>query len=240
MWLDMPTKHTYCPIGVNSISLQTTGQEKTRVTVVLCVSRSGDKMPPVIIASPTEFPNKDKERLDTFIQQRKSIPGNKLYPLIWQQSKSHMNSELMVQWLDLFKNCTTGQGIETPTPILLMDSFSGHISKSVKEACHEKEITMVVIPGGCTSHVQPLDISVNRSFKANLRPLWTDWMYNERILPGIQRQESSGHVATPAGNTRRIDMPTLLDMVHDAWTDITPDVIRNGFIKAKLEQITTR
>ena len=29
MWLDMPTTHTFCPIGVNSIPLQTTGQEKT-------------------------------------------------------------------------------------------------------------------------------------------------------------------------------------------------------------------
>ena len=70
-----------------------------------------------------------------------------------------------------------------------MDSFSGHNSKSVKEVCQEKNVTTVVIPGGCTSHVQPLDISVNRSFKANVRPLWTDWMYNERILHSLSAKE---------------------------------------------------
>ena len=53
--------------------------------------------------------------------------------------------------------------------LLILDSFRGHLTDGVKQACSYMNTLRAVIPGGLTSHLQPLDLTVNRSFKAHLR-----------------------------------------------------------------------
>ena len=50
---------------------------------------------------------------------------------------------------------------------------SGLISK---ERIQATDSIPTVIPGGLTKLLQPLDISVNETFKAELRKLWESWM----------------------------------------------------------------
>ena len=40
------------------------------------------------------------------------------------------------------------------------------------------------IPGGCTSLCQPVDIGINKPFKAFLRKAWEKWMIDEGIRSG--------------------------------------------------------
>ena len=49
-----------------------------------------------------------------------------------------------------------------------MDSFSAHKTDIVKQRFCEKKTDLAVIPGGLTSRLQPLDVSLNRSFKAKV------------------------------------------------------------------------
>jgi len=53
--------------------------------------------------------------------------------------------------------------------LLVLDSFSAHIVDSVKRRFGEKNTNIAVIPGGLTSHLQPLDVSINKSFKAKVK-----------------------------------------------------------------------
>jgi len=55
--------------------------------------------------------------------------------------------------------------------LLVLDSFRGYLVDSVKLRLKEENTTMAVIPGGCTSRLQPLDVAVNKSFKMYLRAL---------------------------------------------------------------------
>ena len=55
--------------------------------------------------------------------------------------------------------------------MLVLDSFRGHLTDSVKGKCRKEKCDMVVIPGGMMGMLQPLDVSINRPFKANLRHL---------------------------------------------------------------------
>jgi hypothetical protein len=47
--------------------------------------------------------------------------------------------------------------------LLIMGSFSGHKTADVKNTCKDNNIGIMMIPGGYTGLLQPLDISVKRS-----------------------------------------------------------------------------
>ena len=48
-----------------------------------------------------------------------------------------------------------------PTFELILDSFRGHLTDSVKEKCQKEKCDMVVIPGGMTGMLQPLNVLIN-------------------------------------------------------------------------------
>jgi len=52
--------------------------------------------------------------------------------------------------------------------LLVLNSFTAHITDSVKNRIHKKHTDLAVIPGGLTSRLQPLDVSLNKSFKSKV------------------------------------------------------------------------
>jgi hypothetical protein len=52
--------------------------------------------------------------------------------------------------------------------MLILDSFAGHKTTEVKDACRHY-IDICMIPGGCTKYLQPLDLTVNRRYKCMLK-----------------------------------------------------------------------
>jgi hypothetical protein len=52
--------------------------------------------------------------------------------------------------------------------LLVLDSFTAHKTDAVKRRFREKNTDLAVIPGGLTSRLQPLDVSLNKSFKAKV------------------------------------------------------------------------
>ncbi len=69
-----------------------------------------------------------------------------------------MNWKYLVKYVTLFNLQS----------LLVLNSFSAHIVDSVKYHFNEKNTNIAVIPEGLISHLQPLDISVNKSFKAKV------------------------------------------------------------------------
>jgi len=52
---------------------------------------------------------------------------------------------------------------------LVLDSFSAHIVDSIKRRFCEKNTNIAIIPEELIFYLQPLDISVNKSFKVKVR-----------------------------------------------------------------------
>ncbi len=72
-----------------------------------------------------------------------------------------MDTDLMFRWLKAVVLPYT-KGRRT---LLIMESLSAHEDTKLLEEAKAKNIDVVVIPGGCTSKVQPLDVCLNSPSK---------------------------------------------------------------------------
>ena len=112
------------------------------------------------------------------------------------------------------------------TSLLVFDSFSAHIDEGVRNNFKtEHKTTTTVIPGGLTKKLQPLDISVNRSFKNHIREEWEKWMSE-----GI-------HTFTATGKMRRATHEEVCNWVIRAWRAMKVTSITNGFKKAGITNV---
>lgn len=60
--------------------------------------------------------------------------------------------------------------------LLVLDSFKAHTTDAVQNTLEEINTKAPVIPGGCTSKVQPLDVCVNKPFKQLLKASWAQYL----------------------------------------------------------------
>ncbi|KAK6320151.1 hypothetical protein J4Q44_G00092580 [Coregonus suidteri] len=162
---DIPVNRTVEKTGTSTVSVRTTGNEKSSFTVVLACQANGQKLPPMIIFKRKTLP---KENFPAGVVIKASPKG-------WMDEENMMkqtNSEL------------------------------------------------AVIPGGLTKELQPLDIGVNRAFKARLRAAWEQWM------------TEGEHMFTKTGRQRRATYATICQWIVDAWADISVSTVVKAFTKA--------
>ena len=91
-----------------------------------------------------------------------------------------------------------------------MDSAKSHITEEVKKQI-KKHSKIAVFPTGLTKLLQPLDISVNESFKNKLKSFfWLDSMVN------------GYHTFIKGGNTGRTFYIKVCHWIIKSWGLITP------------------
>ena len=125
--------------------MRTTGAEKRHVTLVLTVTASGEMLPPMVI-----FKGKRALKLD--------VPTGFVVAV---QEKGWMDQELMKVYINKIVKPYT----KRRKSIMILDSFRAHVADPVKDAFRKANSLVVVIPGGCTSKLQPLDVAINRPYK---------------------------------------------------------------------------
>ena len=104
-----------------------------------------------------------------------------------------MDEDLMKRWIKeiwakhVKKICDEKQ--TESESILCLDSFSAHTTEAVAAEFRREKVHTVVIPGGCTSILQPLDVSLNKPFKSILRRHWQQYMmiYGLKLTTGWLR-----------------------------------------------------
>jgi hypothetical protein len=91
----------------------------------------------------------------------KKLPRGQTIPdgiIVWFQEKGWMNSELMKKYIDILVEDRVDKGIDKEPALMVYDSFSGHLEETVKQKFGQNYFNLAVIPGGCTSMCQPLDV----------------------------------------------------------------------------------
>ena len=77
--------------------------------------------------------------------------------------------------------------------LLVLDMFRGHLHEKCKRMMKEDNITPAVIPGGCTSLLQPLDVCLNKPFKTKMHEFWCKWM-----ISGDEEYIAGGNLKRPS------------------------------------------
>ena len=100
------------------------------------------------------------------IFKRKTIPkiNNKHGVAVSAQEKGWMDSEQMKVWIEKVWRARIG-GLGRRKSLFVYDSFEAHVTDSVKASFKCEKTELAVIPGGLTSLLQPLDVSLNKPFK---------------------------------------------------------------------------
>ena len=214
---------------------------REKVTVILACSRRGDKLPPALVVQ-----SHSRRLRRARIQLVDGV-------MVFHNPGTYMaNSDIMQRWIRAMMDventdCVSssggrghGGGTGASKRLLIMDSFRGHLTAEVGAACRDTGVVRAVIPGGLTSHLQPLDLTVNRSFKAKLRALYQGEGNGRGAAVGVADSDADARQQQPpaAATTRRprqtksqARLKVLAKAVRNAWNQVSPLTIRNGFGK---------
>lgn len=201
---DIPVNRTVEKTGTSTVSICTTGNEKSSFTVVLGCQANGQKLPPMVIF------------------KRKTLPKEK-FPagvIVKANSKGWMDEEKMSEWLrEVYVKRPDGFFHKSPS-LLIYDSMRANLTEAVQTQVKQTNSELAVIPGGLTKELQPLDIGVNRSFKVKLRAAWEHWM------------AEGEHTFTETGRQRGASYATICQWIVDAWAKVSVSSVVRAFTKA--------
>ena len=187
------------------MAVRTSGQEKTHFTVVLAGCADGTKLPPVIIFKRKTF---SKEKIPTGV-------------IVHMHEEGWMNEGGMKICLNRVWSRRPGGLLKKPA-LLIFDHFKAHVTQSAKATAADLKTQPAVIPGGLTSQLPPLDISVNKPLKALMRKEWRSWML------------SAGDDLTPAGRVREASIAQVCDWTQRLWKGVEKEVVVKSFKKCSI------
>jgi len=96
----------------------------------------------------------------------KLLQRNKLGIKIFGTPNAWIDSDIMISWLDEIFFPYVGEN----KSILILDSYAAHYSKEVRtHLTKNPNVKLALIPGGLTPILQPLDYTINASFKRYIK-----------------------------------------------------------------------
>lgn len=172
------------------------GDEKKKVTCVLTITASGELLRPMIIFNKKEVLNFVS---DDYLSN----------PVFCWSKNGWMDSDIMEVW---FKKVVLPY-VKGRRALIVFDSFRAHVSKKFQDLLLKYDkIDLEIIPGGLTFLLQPLDVIVNKGFKAMLRKNWALYLqkHKTKIFSLLSSQLESNQERVPIEvNYKRIEVEEL-------------------------------
>ncbi|CAI7771424.1 unnamed protein product [Closterium sp. NIES-54] len=205
LWLEMPATTAVDQTGVRSVPIRSAGYQKERVTVMLACTADGMKLKPWVFF------------------KRKSVPKGVFPPdvVVACHDNGWMDANGVIRWLE---ECVKpflkpGFGRHARSSMVVLDSYRGHLTEGVKEKFRELNYVPAIIPSGCTAEIQPLDVCINKSFKASVRHQYQKWF-----------QEEGQEQLTRAGNLKKPPPEVVVRWISRGWKAVPADLIKCAFL----------
>ena len=85
----------------------------------------------------------------------------------WSEASGWMTHAVLLRYLSLLTEVL--HGLPQYRPVLIMDCAPAHMSAEILAFARDNGLRLCFVPGGCTGHVQPLDVMCFSPLKAFLR-----------------------------------------------------------------------
>jgi hypothetical protein len=161
--------------GTRTINMCTGTDDSKRCTDALTVTASGEMITTMVIYKGTRY-----GRIAT--RELRDHPQEMKYAM---QPKAWFDEATMLDWVDYVLKPYVATAPVGIIPILFLDSFKVHLLGSVTNAIQGLGVELKIIPPGCTGLVQPIDVGINKPFKANMRKIYTEWLLEQDVDAAI-------------------------------------------------------
>jgi len=140
--------------GKKNVGILSSAERGKTVTVVCCVSASGNYIPPMFV-----YPR---------VRVRPEFLDRGPVGAIAKAHKSGwITEELFMEWFQHFISHVQPKTREQPT-LLLADGHASHVNNlALIDKARENNIILLIFPSHCTHRLQPLDVAVYKSLKFN-------------------------------------------------------------------------
>ena len=176
--LDAPGLRTVDRVGAKCVEIATTGHDFKRVAVVICVSRGGALVTPLVIRSGgVKSPYFHKLHWESHGDMQMWVTENK---------KAWLDSLSMARWIEtvyvpfirtvLAADHRHVLRQDISHTHLFMDNCSVHDSEVSMSAMLRHNVKATFFPPNCTPILQPCDQNINHIFKLEYERRWRDWM----------------------------------------------------------------
>lgn len=185
--------------GSRTININSFANEKANITVALAVTMTGEKLKPYLI-----YKGKRQGRVKSELNEAVDYPEG----LQMTCNDTHwMCTADMLDWIDTILVPYIGNR----RALFILDSFAVHLEQTVIEKMDSiVNLRYIFVPKKLTSVSQPIDVAVNRPFKANMR-----------LVQGL----------TQANTYTKVTRRSLAFAVMKSWEAISSESIVNGFKK---------
>ncbi|KAM5344618.1 hypothetical protein ACJ41O_013153 [Fusarium nematophilum] len=189
------------------------------------------RIPPTIIfhRTPTEEGGQIEEKERHLYAQDVIVEFNKT---------AYNNEEIFSRWIDQQLSKVTSQSEEDF--LLVMDAATFHKTEQIKQKLREQNVTLSIIPGGCTSLLQPLDTAINRPFKIWLEEATADFVDRMEEEKGADFKWSVSdkrimvtHIVSAALQRLREDPEMIQKSFQQCGISIHPDGSEDSLIRIK-------
>jgi hypothetical protein len=175
-----------------SLNVFTDGDVKKNITVIPTTSASGKKLPLVAI---------NKSKTDRYKKKMK-IPKN---IVSFHSNNGWTNTGVMLRYLDeVIKPVLSPKG-----GALVLDEYPAHFTEPVIDKANQMKLRLIKVPGGETSRLQPLDISVMGPMCRIRQRIYTE---NKILHPD-----------------RKDDIESAIERANKAYEQIDAETIKKGW-----------
>ena len=206
VWSDMVSNSTVEKVGAKTVTMKSTGHEKSRVSVCLTAKGDGVKLKPFIVFKGAK---RDVEALN------KEFHGK---CVVASSENGWMNTPLTNNWVEKVLGSFSFR-----QRFLAWDTYECHLEESVTTSLRKKKIDVALIPGGCTRYIQAPDVSWNKPFKQHCAESYDKWLSTVGIF-----------TETECGNLKAPPRRDIVLWILDAWNQLSRDMIRKSFVSCAL------